>query len=69
MGGETSMQSFGGLSYEPRPRDQTRTLGMYPDQESNPQPFGLWDNAPTNWAIAARAQIRIFKWITLLDQA
>ena len=25
------------------------SLGMCPDQESNPQPFGIQDNAPTNW--------------------
>ena len=24
-------------------------LCMRSDQESNPQPFGVWDNAPTNW--------------------
>ena len=31
-------------------RDLTCNLGMCPDQESNLQPFGIWDNAPTNWA-------------------
>ena len=30
-------------------RDGTCNLGMCPDQESNPKPFGIWDNAPTNW--------------------
>ena len=30
--------------------DWTRNLGMCPDQESNPQPFGVWDDAPTNLA-------------------
>ena len=25
-------------------------LGMCPAWESNPQPFGVWVNAPTNWA-------------------
>ena len=29
---------------------QTCNLGMCPDWESNPQPFGVGDNAPTNWA-------------------
>ena len=29
-------------------RDRTHSLGMCPDQESNPQPFGVWENAPTN---------------------
>ena len=33
----------------------TRNLGMCPDWGSNPQPFGLQDNAPTNWATLARA--------------
>ena len=31
-------------------RDQTCNLGMCPDWESNPQTFGVWDDAPTNWA-------------------
>ena len=30
--------------------DQTRNLGMCPDQESNLQPFGAWEDIPTNWA-------------------
>ena len=25
-------------------------LGMFPDQESNLQPFGVWDDTPVNWA-------------------
>ena len=25
-------------------RDQTSNLGMCPNYESNPQPFGLWDD-------------------------
>ena len=29
-------------------RDRTHNLGMCPDQESNSQPFGVWDNAPKN---------------------
>ena len=29
-------------------RDQTCNLGMYPDWESDPQPFNAWDDAPTN---------------------
>ena len=28
--------------------DWTLNLGMCPSLESNPQPFGVWDNAPTN---------------------
>ena len=30
-------------------------LSMYPDWESNPQAFGVEDDAPTNWATPARA--------------
>ena len=30
--------------------DWTYNLGMCSDQESNPQPVGVWDDAPTNWA-------------------
>ena len=30
--------------------DQTHNLGMCPDQELKLQPFGVWDNAPTNRA-------------------
>ena len=26
-------------------------LGMCPDEESNLQPFGIWDDAPTNRAM------------------
>ena len=29
-------------------RDETHNLGMHPDQELNTQPFGVWDDAPTN---------------------
>ena len=29
-------------------RDGTCKLGMCPDWELNPQPFGVWDDAPTN---------------------
>ena len=30
--------------------DQTCNLGTCPDQESNLQILGVWDNTPTNWA-------------------
>ena len=29
-------------------RDQTHNLGMYPNQGLNLQPFGAWENSPTN---------------------
>ena len=29
-------------------RDRTCNLGIRPDWESNPQPFGVWDDAATN---------------------
>ena len=29
-------------------RDRIHKLGMCPEQESNSQPFGVWDDAPTN---------------------
>ena len=41
-------------SFSMHPEDQTRNLGMCPDQESNPRPFSVWDYAPTNWATPAR---------------
>ena len=31
-------------------RDPTCNPGMCPDWGSNPQLFGVWDNAPSNWA-------------------
>ena len=39
----------------PNRGNQTGNLGMCPDQESDPQPFGAWDDGPTNWATLARA--------------
>ena len=30
--------------------DQIHNLGMCPDWELNLQPFGVWDDVPTNWA-------------------
>ena len=35
-------------------RDQTYSLGMCPDWNLNLQPFGVWDDAPTIWAIWPR---------------
>ena len=37
----------------------THNLGMYPDWESNPRPFRLWDDAPTNWTTPGRATMRL----------
>ena len=36
--------------------DGTCNLGMCSAQEYNPQPFGVWDDAPTNWATSATAE-------------
>ena len=30
--------------------DWTHNLGMCPDWRLNPQPFGVWEDAPTNWS-------------------
>ena len=35
------------LLYVPQPGTEP-TMGMCPDHESNPQTFGVWDNAPTD---------------------
>ena len=38
---------------------------MCPDWESNPQPFGIWDDAPTNWHLARTQQVILrisIKW-------
>ena len=41
--------------------DQTYNLGMCPDRESNPQPFGVWDDAtPSNWTICPGLQFHMF---------
>ena len=39
---------IGCLSHWPPVIDRTCNLGMCPDQDSNPQHFGLWDDAPAN---------------------
>ena len=31
-------------------KGQSCNLGVLPDWESNPQPFGVQDEAPTHWA-------------------
>ena len=31
-------------------QDWTYDLGMFPDGGSNPQPFGVWEDDPINWA-------------------
>ena len=43
------------IDWLPHIGDRTCNLGLWPDWESNPQHFGLWEKAPTNWATPARA--------------
>ena len=40
--------------------DGTCNLGMGPDQGSKPQHFGIWGNAPTNWATRPGLMIFFF---------
>ena len=43
--------------------DQTCNLGMCPDWELNLQPFGVWDNNPTNWAnLLGQANCLLKEW-------
>ena len=42
--------------------DRTHNLGMYPDQESNCQPPGAQNNAPTNWAMQPGPKKRFLLW-------
>ena len=59
---ETSIRYLDGLPLVHTPtRDQTHSLGMCPDWESNLQPFGLQDDAPTNWATLAKPAMFTFK--------
>ena len=37
-------------------------LDMFPNQESNPWPFGVQDDTSTNWATPARAIIMLISW-------
>ena len=49
--------------------DWTCNLDMCPDRELNPQPFGVWDDAPTSWATLARALHSILCcWSSLIFQ-
>ena len=41
-------------------RNQTCNLGLCLDQESTPQPFGVWNDTPTNWATLSRALLNIY---------
>ena len=58
--------SIGCLLISALTRDQTQNLSMFPDQEFNPWPFGLWDNTPTNratptnWATPPRAKACVY---------
>ena len=46
--------------------DGTRNLGMCPDQESNPQSFGVRDDAPTKWATGQGSLFLKWKnWVSL----
>ena len=42
-----------------------RSLGMCPDRESNPQPFGTQDDAPANWGRPARAYTTFWRNVCL----
>lgn len=45
--------------------DLTHNLNRYSDKVSNPQPFGAWDNVPTNPATPARAAFLILAlWLS-----
>ena len=39
--------------------DPTHNRGRCPDQELNPQTFGVQDNAPTKWATCQHTQVRL----------
>ena len=56
-GGETLMweKSSGCLLILAQTRNQACDLGICSDWESNPWPFGPWDDVPTNWGTPARA--------------
>ena len=49
-----------------RERDQSVASHMCPDGESNPQPFVVWDSAPTNWATWSGLQHFSLRKYTLL---
>ena len=51
---------LGCLSHTPT-RNTTRKRGMWPDPESNPQPFGVQDDAPKlSYLARARAPFSLF---------
>ena len=43
--------------------NQTRYLDVCPDWELNLQPFGVWDDAPNNWATLSGHNSRTFKQV------
>ena len=49
-----------------REKHQLVASHLCPDWELNLQPFGVWDDTPTNWAIPARATTILFKSVFLL---
>ena len=48
-------------------RDWTQNLGMCPDWESNLQPFGVRDDAPTNWDTLASVRRCFFLFIIIFS--
>ena len=61
--------SIGCLSYAPRLRTKPTIKACTPHRACAPQPFSLWDDAPTSWATLARAKLflcRIF-WPSHFD--
>lgn len=50
--GETLIASF---LHTPQPRDRTCSLDKCPDQELNPRPYTLLEDAPTTWVTQAVA--------------
>ena len=48
-----------------RTGDRTHNWGVCPYWKSIPQSFGVWDDAPTNWATLARAESLFLKYYIL----
>ena len=52
-----------------RKQGLNHTLGMCPDWVLSPWPFGLWDDAVTNWATSAKAPLCYLNSILILSNA